>query len=148
MSHLERRGAIDLPLPIDRAFPLFTPIGETLWIEDWDPRFLHPPGGETQKHMVFQTTHGGETTLWSCTEWEPEEHHACYVRVTPSSRFGFVDVRCEALAPDRTRVHVAYIYTALSEQGEAVLEALTDQAFAEMLGSWREMIVRRLGKEP
>lgn len=144
MRHLERRGTIDLPLPIERAFPLFTPIGETSWIDDWAPRFLHPPGGETQEHMVFETTHGGETTLWSCTEWKPAEHHACYVRVTPTSRFGFVDVRCEALAADRTRVTVAYIYTALSGQGEADLDALTEAAFTDMLNRWREMIVRLL----
>ena len=144
MSHLERSGTIELPLSIDQAFPLFTPIGEKTWIEEWDPKFLHPRSGETQKHMVFETGHGGETTLWSCTEWEPEQHHACYVRVTPTSRFGFVDVRCAALAADRTLVTVTYIYTALNERGDAELDALTDAAFTQMLESWRGMIMRRL----
>jgi hypothetical protein len=64
--------------------------------------------------------------------------------VTPTSRFGFVDVRCEALAAERTRVHVGYSYTALTEQGEADLAALTDAAFAEMLDSWRAMIDRHI----
>jgi hypothetical protein len=144
MTHLERRGTIDLPLPIERAFPLFTPLGEKRWVEDWDPTFLHPPDGETQEGRVFTTAHGGETTLWSCTAFEPAAHHARYVRVTPTSRFGFVDVRCEALAAERTRVHVGYSYTALSEQGEADLAALTDAAFAEMLDDWRAMIDRHI----
>ena len=144
MTHLERRGTIELPLPVERAFPLFTPAGVKLWIEEWDPVFLHPASGATEEGMVFTTGHGGEETIWSCTAFEPAAHHARYVRVTPGSRLGFVDVRCEALAAQRTRVHVAYVYTALSAQGQADLAALTEAAFARMLDSWRAMIVARI----
>jgi len=144
MTHLERRGTFELPLPVERAFPLFTPEGEKRWIEEWDPTFLHPPSGHTEHGMVFTTDHGGEATIWTCTAFEPAAHHACYVRVTPGSRLGFVDVRCEAVAADRTRVHVAYVYTALSERGQADLAALTEAAYGQMLESWRAMIVARI----
>ncbi|TIP26593.1 MAG: hypothetical protein E5X67_19455 [Mesorhizobium sp.] len=36
-NHLERSHSIVLSGPVDRVFPLFTPIGETLWVDD---RFL------------------------------------------------------------------------------------------------------------
>ncbi|WP_214470513.1 hypothetical protein [Mesorhizobium sp. dw_380] len=47
-SHLERSHRVLLAGPIDRVFPLFTPIGETLWVEGWQSEFLHPKNGETQ----------------------------------------------------------------------------------------------------
>ncbi|RWA97127.1 hypothetical protein [Mesorhizobium sp.] len=70
-NHLERSHSIVLSGPIDRVFPLFTPTGETLWVDGWDPEFLHPQDGETRQGMVFRTAHGDETTLWACTDWDP-----------------------------------------------------------------------------
>ncbi|MER8800739.1 hypothetical protein NKJ81_03885 [Mesorhizobium sp. M0018] len=34
-SHLARSHSIVLSGPIDGVFPLFTPIGETLWVDGW-----------------------------------------------------------------------------------------------------------------
>jgi hypothetical protein len=69
--HLERRHSIVLAGPINRVFPLFTPVGETLWVDDWNPDFLHPVNGETCEGMVFRTHHGDELTLWTCVDWSP-----------------------------------------------------------------------------
>jgi hypothetical protein len=55
IMHIERRHEIVLPLPIARAFPLFTPKGEMAWVDGWAPTFLHPASGETQAGMVFTT---------------------------------------------------------------------------------------------
>lgn len=144
MRHIERQHAVDLPLPIERVFPLFTPKGEMDWVDDWNPKFLHPESGETRAGMVF-TTHGaGEETLWSCIEWAPEEHRVRYARVTPGSRFGFVQIECSAAAPARTEVTVTYAFTALSDAGQAYLAAVTESAFAAMIEDWKRRIHARI----
>ena len=135
--HIERRHRIVLALPVEVAFPLFTPKGEEAWAAGWTPEYLHPADGETRLGMVFRTFHGGETTLWGCVDHRPEEHRIRYVRVTPDSRFAFVDVACRAIAADRTEVEVAYAQTALSPAGDAALAQLDEVRFAATIDGWR-----------
>lgn len=47
MNRIERRHSITVARPIDQVFPLFTPKGETLWVQGWNPDFIHPESGET-----------------------------------------------------------------------------------------------------
>jgi hypothetical protein len=147
VTHVERRHSIILAGPIDRVFPLFTPAGEKLWIAGWDPEFLHPVSGETRDGMVFRTGHGDDMTLWACVDFDLGAHRVRYVRVTPASRFGFVEVVCRELPNGRTEAAVAYAFTALNEEGEKYLSGLTEDAFAEMIERWREMIDRWLASE-
>lgn len=140
MRHVERRHAITLAAPVARVFPLFTPRGEERWIAEWRPDYIHPSDGETVEGMVFRTGQGDDLTLWSCLAWEPAAHHVRYARVTPASRFGFVDVRCMALDAGRTEAVVTYTFTALNDAGEAWLDTLTAPAFAAMIDVWRAKI--------
>jgi hypothetical protein len=141
--HVERTHKITLPIPVERAFPLFTPIGELDWAPGWAPDFLHPTTGETEVGMVFTTAADGVLTLWACTDWAPGEHRVRYARVTPGNRFGFVDVRCTGRAGE-TEVEVGYQFTALGPDGEAYVSALTVTAFAEMIEEWKRLIEERL----
>ena len=141
--HIERSHTITVPLPIARAFPLFTPKGEMEWVDGWAPDFLHPANGETQAGMVFTTAADGVTTLWACTDWSPDAHRVRYVRVTPGNRFGFVEVHCTAEGQS-TRVEVGYQFTALSPEGEAYLAELTPSAFTDMIEEWKRLIIEKI----
>src|SRR5918994_4414647 len=137
MNYLERRHNIALAGTIDRVFPLFTPIGETLWVDGWNPEFLHPKSGETREGMIFRTGVDEEETLWACIEWNPSAHRVRYARVTPTSRFGFVEVICHEVSAGQTEASVAYTFTALTEHGRSHLADLTDSAFTRMIEEWR-----------
>ncbi len=123
-----------------QAFPLFTPKGEEDWVPGWAPTYLWPETGETCQEMVFTTEKDGETSVWTCLSWQPEQFHARYLRVTPGSLVAFVDVRCQPEGAARTRVGVAYQIVALSDHGRSYLEDLTDSAFAESIDTWSEWI--------
>lgn len=140
MTHLVREHSIEIALPIDVAFPLFTPRGEMDWIAEWRPEFIHPADGTTEEGMVFRTGTGEEATIWSCIEWAPEAHRVCYARVTPASRFVHVEVRCAASGPERALVHVTYRMTALSAAGEAILASMTPEVFQATIEGWKTMI--------
>ena len=139
-THVEHRHRIELALPIDIAFPLFTPKGEEAWAPGWTPRYLHPADGTPGEGMVFRTDHDDETTLWGCVVFRPQAHHVRYARVTPTSRFGFVDIVCRSLGAERTEVTVGYDYTALTAAGEAFLAAFDRPRFAAMIDGWRDEI--------
>ncbi len=140
MNHLERRHSIVLEAPIARVFPLFTPLGEKLWVDGWNPEFLYPANGETSDGMVFRTRHGEEETLWACVEWDPAVHRVRYARVTPTSRFGFVEVMCRETDANCTEATVAYAFTALTPGGQSYLSDMTEAAFARMIEEWKKRL--------
>ena len=63
---------IAVDLPVDQAFPLFTPKGEEAWVPGWRPEYLSPPSGETVEEMLFRNGIGEETTIWTCLKCEQE----------------------------------------------------------------------------
>lgn len=148
MMHIERRHSITLPAPADRVFPLFTPYGETLWVPGWKPEFLYPTTGETQDGMIFRTGQGDQTTLWACCAWDPDGYYVRYARVTPQSRFGFVEVQCHALPDGRTEATIAYAFTALSPEGEIYLQGLGEEPYRRMIEEWRVSISEWLARSP
>lgn len=141
-GHIERRHTILVPLPVENAFPLFTPAGEKLWLAEWAPEFLHPADGRTETGMVFRTNHGGEETLWSCIGFKPEQHRIRYVRVSPATRFATLSVHCTAASPATTRVEITYAITALTPDGMRMLDAMTPVEFARNIEQWAEKIAR------
>lgn len=143
-QHVRRTGSFELPLPPDEALPLFSPEGERAWVPEWTPEYLHPPGGAPAPGLVFRTRAGGELTLWLVLRYDSEALQAEYVRVAPGSRMGTVVVRCRGIEGGHTRVEVTYELTALSEEGNRVLESLTERAYSEMLADWRDRIIALL----
>lgn len=131
---------ITIRLPIDRAFPLFTPKGEEDWVPGWQPDYISPADGTTGAEMLFTTGTGKDKTYWTCMQWEPEQHHTRYLRITPEARVAFVDVRCAALSDTETTVTVAYSFAGLSKAGQAFIDATTPEYFAAMIDEWEILI--------
>ena len=52
-AHASHRIVVDAP--VDQAFMFFTPAGEELWAEGWQPSYIHPSDGRTEAGMVFTT---------------------------------------------------------------------------------------------
>jgi hypothetical protein len=139
-SHATTEHSISLPLSAAEAFPLFTPEGERLWIEEWNPHYFHPANGETIAGMVFTTGNGEEKTYWTLVDFDNAEQRARYSRVTPGSRSVTVEVACEAIGEHETRVTVRYTLTGLSEAGNAAIAAFVE-GYGAMIEDWRTKIL-------
>lgn len=139
---IDCEGSFLLDLEPDRAFPLFTPLGEMGWVEGWDPDFLHPSSGELEVDQVFVTGGGGATTLWTVVDQDPDRRRAAYLRVTPGSRLGRVAVQVDGEGLG-SRISVRYVLTGLSPEGNAELEAF-EAGYGAMLDQWRIAIERYL----
>lgn len=140
--HVHASHRIVVDAPVDQAFMFFTPAGEELWAEGWQPAYIHPADGRTEAGMVFTTGQGEEHTLWTLVDFDRVAHRSRYVRCTPASRTGMVEVRCAAVDASRTRVSVSYTLTALNEAGVVALQAFEGQRFAAMIDGWAAAIAR------
>jgi hypothetical protein len=138
--HAVLSHSISVALPLERAMRQFTPIGERAWVGDrWNPRF---PSGEQgdgdTPGTVFVTDHAGDSTFWVVVDRSDDVVR--YARATPGFWAGTVEVRCTP-TPDRagTTAEVTYHLTALSEAGEAELDAFVLGYEAE-IGEWERLI--------
>lgn len=85
--------SVRVPLPPERAIHLFTPVGERLWVDHWEPRF---PAGEEGDGSAPGTVFLSGDTHWVVVDRTPDRIR--YARVTPGIRAGTVEV---AVRPDR-----------------------------------------------
>ncbi len=127
-------------LPVSRAFPLFTPKGEEAWVPGWEPTYVQPRTGKTCEEMIFTTGQGDDKTFWTCLSWQPDQWHVRYLRLTPTSRVAFVDVRCTPITVNRTQVHVVYEMQALTDAGRSYVERLSEDTFAKSIDEWADLI--------
>ena len=142
--HLHAGHRIVVDAPLDQAFMFFTPAGEELWVDGWQPTYIHPHDGRTEAGMVFTTGEGDELTIWTMVDFDRPAHVSRYLRCTPASRIGVIEVRCSALDEARTEAWVSYTLTALNASGGRALEDFEDERFAAMIEGWeREIAARR-----
>lgn len=142
-TRVERTTTLDLPVPPQRAFPLFTPEGEKMWAQGWDPEILYPGTGERREEGLFRTDAHGERTVWLILDCDAAAGRAEYAVVAPATRAGVVTVTCRPLGTDSTRVEVSYRMTALSEAGNAHLAHFAAH-YDELIGGWRPGLLRAL----
>lgn len=148
-KRVSRSGVVELPASPDQVFPLFTPAGEKLWVDGWDPEMVYPESGATEEGMVFTTgSPDGGTSVWTMTEYDEQNLRAAYVRVTLDSDVCTVAVRCEPGPKGGTRAHVTYTLTALTRRGIGSLEDdFSEERYRRRMEIWQEAITGHLGQE-
>ncbi len=134
-------GTIEIDLPPEDAFTLFTPSGERVWAEAWDPEFPSPPPDETAPGTVFQTDHAGRPVIWTVVRREPGAAIG-YSMTRPGDRAGLVTVSCRPSAAGTTAT-VSYDMTALAPPANAELDRFA-ASFTRFLRHWELSISHAL----
>jgi hypothetical protein len=131
---------VRLPPGCERAWFLFTPRGEKLWAEGWDPVFPDPGDDDTEPGTVFETAHGPQRTTWVVCAREPGRS-VRYARLAHGRDAGTVTVTLGGgTAPGESRVAtVEYDLTALSAEA-AVGLARFAAGYPQFLRHWEEAI--------
>lgn len=146
---LTRSATIQLNADPTTVFPLFTPLGERLWVPDWNPTMLYPASGDIDLDAVFTTPHGDDArTVWTVVESVPAQFRVAYVRVAPDSHVARISVQCAEAAPAGTRATVTYVFTGLTEQGNTYVAQFTEDYYDQWIQQWQAAInayLHRLG---
>jgi hypothetical protein len=131
---------VRLPPGYEPALYLFTPRGEKLWADGWDPLFPAPAGDDTEPGTVFETFHGEQRTTWVVCAWEPGRY-VRYARIAHGRDAGTVTVTLDdRTPPGESRVAtVDYDLTALSgEAADGLARFAAD--YPQFLRHWEEAI--------
>src|SRR5258708_38606241 len=130
-----------LPAPPSHASPLFEQMGEKAGAEGGDPHILFPADGVAELGAVFTTQHPTESeSIWTMPVYDSANFHLTYLRVTPGSRVGQIDIQCQEAPGGTTDASVTYTFTALSEQGNAFTARFSEAHYQAMMADWERAI--------
>jgi uncharacterized protein YndB with AHSA1/START domain len=130
-------GSFELAVPPERAFALFTPLGERAWALGWEPWFPTPVTDDSAPGTVFQTDAHGRKGTWIVVQRTPPRGIS-YARVIDGQDAGTVTVELEPSAGG-TSVHVTYDLTPLTDAGARHLDSFAS-SYAHYLESWQAAI--------
>ncbi len=127
--------------PPGRVFPLLCPAREAEWLDGWRHQMLYSESGAIEKGCVFSTPHDEEEdTTWVVTHYDRKAREIAFARFTPGSRVCVLEI---AVAPDgahRSKVHIAYTYTALAPAGNQFIDGFSEADFLEAVRFWEKAI--------
>jgi hypothetical protein len=139
-ASVELSGGFSISSRLERAFELFSPMGETLWVPDWNPELLHPPGTEWARGLIFRTQEEEGEAVWVVTNLDRERHEVEYHRVEPTRYVARVHVQCRARDVSDTEVKITYSFVGLSNAGNRQIEAMSERTFEEKMKRWHGWI--------
>ncbi len=129
-------GQIRLPAPIPRIFPLFSPLGEKLWVPDWNPELLYPPNIDWAEGQLFRTPGECGSAVWIVSQLDFEASVVVYHRVEADRYVAQIGVRCYQASAAVTEVNIVYRFVGLSERGNQEINAMSQRTFEEKMERW------------
>jgi hypothetical protein len=137
---VEFRGSLTVAGPIEQVFELFSPLGEKLWVPEWNPELLHPPDVSWARGLIFRTQEEKGEAVWVVTALEREAHEVEYYRVESGRYVARVKVVCRTRADGQTQVDTTYGFVGLSPEGNADIGLMTNELYAEKMKRWERWI--------
>ena len=135
---LTRRYTQTIDAAPDRVFPLLCPVREAEWLDGWRHRMVYSESGLVEAGAVFATPGAGEPeTVWIVTRHDPVGLVVEFTRFTHESRVCVLRIAVRPGGGDRSRVDIAYTYTAISPAGNTFIEeGFTEAAFLGAVTFW------------
>ena len=126
--------------------PLFGAHLERAWAEGWDPQFVYPDPPQDKAGAVFIVNHGGHTSIWITTIFDPANGHVQYAYFIPGAMVTMIDIRVAPGASNTvTQVQVTYERTALAAEANDHVRQLGDSD-RQSAGHWQRAIEDYLNK--
>ena len=113
----------DIPATPEAIFPLLCPVREEEWIDGWKANVVHSRSGVAEQDCVFTTLLDVGPSVWTCCRYEPPRHIE-YVAVMGRLSLMHLSIDLQPTAHG-TRLRWQRVYTSLSAEGEAQLDAWT-----------------------
>jgi hypothetical protein len=136
-----RSETITVQAKPDDVFSLLCPVRESEWLDGWDYTLIYSESGYAEKGCVFISRSPGEQdTIWLITKRDPLARTITFSRVTPGSRVTELHIQVQGLARDSCRVTVSYEVTAITDEGNRYIAALSVERFRKSMAFWEKSL--------
>jgi hypothetical protein len=123
----------------ERVFPLLCPVREREWAVGWSCEVVYSRSGVAELGCVFTTRRDNEPErIWVITAHDPALGVVEFCTVTPGLHACRIHIALEPAGAGKTRARVVYEYTALSEAGNAFVDAFTEDEYRAFMRAWED----------
>lgn len=151
-THKENRNKMEIKKPyrvshtfvqtingtIKEIMPLYCPVREQDWIENWKPIVVYSNSGLVETDCVFITEHGSREVVWIVTDYNVETGHVEMFYHVPGILVTKLEIKVEEIAVEKASVTLTYSKTSLGVTGDKVLKDFTKEHFDVMMHSWEK----------
>jgi hypothetical protein len=140
-----RSFAIELPVPVADAAPLFGPVREREWAPQWAPTFVQPAAPAQEEGAVFTTSDAHGESLWVLTDYDPAAGRIGYVMLQPGVVVAQLRIELRPTGDSACVATVTSRRTALSSAGNEAVDRFA-QHFAQQGPHWHQAIAGSLAR--
>ena len=133
---VERTYVQKLKARPEDIFPLLCPVRELEWVEGWNPLLVVSHSGMAEEDCIFLTGEEEPESYWVITERDMKHFRMKMIKVTPGMTVAKISLALQATGEETTDAEVTYMYTALSEVGEAFVHGYTEDFYKEFMVQW------------
>lgn len=123
---------------VKEIMPLYCPVRELDWCENWNPKAVYSNSGFVEKDCVFITSHGETEVTWIVTDYDIEKGHVEMFYHVPGIIVTKLEIQVTPLSDHKTKAVLTYGKTSLSKIGDKVLEEFTEDEYRIMMDSWEK----------
>lgn len=133
---VQHHHTLHFQAPMEQLFPLFTPLKEQWWAQDWQPQMIYhetPMAEEYGCIFLHQARPDEPYGVWVLSHYHPQSYRVEYVQVVPDLRVVLIAIQGKAISPTSAQLEVSYTLTNLSEAGLGYLNQFDEALFK---GHW------------
>ena len=123
---------------LEEIMPLYCPVREFDWCENWNPKIVCSNSGLVEKDCVFITPDRENDIVWIVTDYDIEKGHVEMFYHVPRLLVTKLEIQLTVISENKTRAVLTYSKTSLSEQGNIVLTEFTKEEYDIMMDSWEK----------
>ncbi|MDR6238815.1 hypothetical protein [Aureibacter tunicatorum] len=123
---------------IDKIMPLYCPVRELDWCENWQPNIVISNSGIVEKDCIFTTNHGDLEVVWVVTEYDIAKGLVEMYYHVPKTLITKLSIQVQSIDEQTSQARLTYTKTALSPSGDKVLEKFTKEGYDIMMDSWEK----------
>ena len=142
-----RETQISLKSAIEKVFPLFTPIEEKKWDNNWNPKLLHSETTEIKKGTIFQSSENNKIKYWVIADLDIEKHYIRYINFLANDRLTILEISCSSKIDNITKANIKYVFTGLSQSGNDYVEEFNEEEYEKYICEWEMAINEYLHKQ-
>jgi len=124
----------------DTVFPLLCPVRERDWTPDWDPKLVVSQSGVMEQECLFVETDTPNDAIWIVTKYDPVNFEVVMYRIVPEIIVGKFAITLDREVEKTTSASVFYEQTALSTDGEKIVNNFTTEAFEKFMEEFKTAI--------
>lgn len=142
MNQISNTARIILNDSIEKVFPLFSPLEEKKWENDWNPDFLYPSNGEFVENLVFNTKSSNKIEKkfnWIISYLDIKDYLVVYTVFT-ENRVWTIKVQCVDIEKNKTAAEIKYTFTSLNKKGIEINRESLEKMYKKDLKDWETAI--------